>query len=104
MDEVFARVRRAVPGVALARLAVPHAADDDNVYFLGDASAPDRVRLDTWPHGRPPFLIEADERRTTSDVDEAVAVVLAWLGAAQPGDGEARWTRPGPDGARSRGT
>ncbi|MFI1097829.1 hypothetical protein [Streptomyces sp. NPDC020917] len=66
-------------------MTVTRPGDDDNVYFLGDASVPDRVQLDTWPDGQPPFVVEADARVETSDVAEAVAIAVAWLG---PGDVE----------------
>ncbi len=83
VDEVLARVRTVVPGLVVERLQVTHPADDDNVYFLGDEHGFDRVQVDTGPGGRPPFLIEAEERFETSDVAEAAAIVSSWLG---PGD------------------
>ncbi|WP_055588354.1 hypothetical protein [Peterkaempfera griseoplana] len=87
VDQVFSQVRRAVPGLVIERLAVTHAGDDDNVYFLGDEGIRDRVQLDTGPAGQPPFLVEADSRMVTSEVAEAVATVVAWLGSdVGPGD------------------
>lgn len=83
VDQVFAQVRARVPGLAVARLAVAHAGDDDNVYFLGGSSAPDLVQVDTGPGGLPPFLVEADGRAgrvTARGVAEAVAAVVARLG------------------------
>ncbi|MEU4091716.1 hypothetical protein [Streptomyces sp. NPDC026673] len=65
----------------IERLAVAHANDDDNVYYLGDAAILDRVQLDTGPDGQPPFLVEADDRVVTSDVAEAVAAVSRGLGS-----------------------
>jgi hypothetical protein len=88
LDEVFAGVRRVVPGLIVERLSVTHPGDDDNVYFLGDERGLDRVQVDTFPEGEPPFLIEADERVETSDIEEAIAVICAWLGSGdvRPGD------------------
>ncbi|MDX3078081.1 hypothetical protein [Streptomyces sp. MI02-7b] len=65
----------------IERLAVAHANDDDNVYYLGDAAILDRVQLDTGPDGQPPFLVEADDRVVTSDVAEAVAAASRGLGS-----------------------
>src|SRR6185437_2089091 len=88
LDEVFAGVRRAAPGLIVERLSVTHAGDDDNVYFLGDERGPGRVQVDTSADGQPPFLIEADDRVETSDIAEAIAVICAWLssGDIRPGD------------------
>jgi hypothetical protein len=83
IDELLARVRAVVPGLVVEQLKVTHPADDGNVYFLGDEHGLDRVQVDTGPSGRPPFLLEAEERFETSDVAEAAAVVSSWLG---PGD------------------
>lgn len=88
VDEVFAQVSRVVPGVIVERLAVTNAGDDDNVYFVGDESAVDRVQVDTGPGGQPPFLIEADGRMVTSEVAEAVATVVAWLGSGDVCSGD----------------
>lgn len=88
VDQVFAQVRRAVPGLVIERLAITHAGDDDNVYYLGDGSVRDRVQLDTGPDGRPPFLVEADHRVEALDVAEAVAAVFAGLGSGDVGPGD----------------
>jgi hypothetical protein len=80
VDEVFAAVRRAVPGLTVERLKVTHAADDDNVYFLGDERGLDRVQVGTAPGGEPPFLIEADDRVEVSDVAEAAGAICTRLG------------------------
>ncbi|MFG1812087.1 hypothetical protein [Streptomyces sp. NPDC049040] len=88
VDQVFTQVRHAVPGVIIKRLAARHAGDDDNVYFLGDESAVDRVQVDTATDGQPPFLVEADDRVVTSEVAEAVATVVAWLGSGDVGSGD----------------
>jgi hypothetical protein len=70
------------------RLAVTHASDDDNVYFLGDESVLDRVQLDTGPGGQPPFLVEADYRVVSSDVAEAVAALSRGLCSGDVGSGD----------------
>jgi hypothetical protein len=38
-----------------------------------------RVQIDTEPGGRPPFLIEADQRLQTSDPTHAATTIYAWL-------------------------
>jgi hypothetical protein len=85
---VLAQVRAAVPGLVVERLEARHPADDDNVYFLGDEHGLDRVQVDTGDDGRPPFLIEAEERFGTSGVVEAAEVVSAWLGSGSGGAGD----------------
>jgi hypothetical protein len=88
VDQVFAQVRHAMPGVLIERLMVTHAGDDDNVYFLGDELTMDRVQVDTGPGGQPPFLVEADDRVVTSEVAEAVATAVGWLGSGDVGSGD----------------
>ena len=97
LDEVFAGVRRAVPGLIVERLRVTHPGDDDNVYFLGDERGPVRVQVDTFPDGEPPFVIEARDRVETSDVAAAIAVICAWLGCigARPGPPDSTRRPPG---------
>ncbi|MET8784573.1 hypothetical protein [Streptomyces sp. NPDC004589] len=68
-----------MPALSVERLEAAHPGDDDHVYFLGDRSGMDRVPLDIHPGGRPSFFLEADGRVRTSDVTEAVEVVVAWL-------------------------
>ncbi|MCX4804278.1 hypothetical protein OG594_21975 [Streptomyces sp. NBC_01214] len=75
--------------MAIERLAVTWASDDDNVYFLGVGSVPDLVQFDTGPDGQPPFLVETDHcRAVTSEVAEAVAAVSAGLGSGDAGSGD----------------
>ena len=72
-------VRARVPWVRVERLTVTHAADDDNVYFLGDRDDHNLVQIDTWPDGRPPFLIEGHERTSACDVHEAAEAAVHLL-------------------------
>ncbi|MFE1875657.1 hypothetical protein ACFW9N_33130 [Streptomyces sp. NPDC059496] len=89
VDQVFTQVRQAVPGLAIERLAVTRASDDDNVYFLGVGAVLDRVQVDTGPGGQPPFLVETGSCRVvTSEVAEAVAAVSAGLGSGDAGSGD----------------
>ena len=88
LDEVFAQVRAVVPGLVVERLEVKYPVDDDNVYFLGNENGLDRVQIDTWPGGRPPFLVEADYRFETSDVAAVAAAVASWLGGGSVGAGD----------------
>jgi hypothetical protein len=89
-DEILAQVREVVPGLVVERLQGSYPADDDNVYFLGDERGLDRVQIDTCPGGRPPFLVEAEdrdgERFETSDVAEAAAAAVSWLGSGGAGE------------------
>ena len=92
IDEVFGQVRALVPDLVIERLTVTHPGDDDNVYFLGDDQGLDRVQVDTGLSGLPPFLIEtlfaADGVLMTSDVAEAVEVVVARLVSGHVGPGD----------------
>jgi hypothetical protein len=90
VDEVFAQVRRMVPGLMAERLEVAHAGDDDNVYFLGDGGGLDRVQLDTGRGGRPPFVIEARDHNqvVALDVVEAVVTIRGWLDSGDVGPGD----------------
>ena len=41
------------------------------------------MQIETHPGGRPPYLIEStghNQRMSTSDVQDAIDVILAWLG------------------------
>lgn len=63
----------------IERIEVTHVGDDDNLFFVGDGRGFERVHVEVFPGGRPPFLIEAEERFETSDVAQAVATVRSWL-------------------------
>ena len=84
LHEVLDAVRAQVPWLVIQRLTVTHPADDDNVYFLGDAEDYNRVQVDTSPSGQPPFLIEGTQRLETSDKAEAIATIVTWLSTEQP--------------------
>lgn len=77
-------VRSRAPAVVVERLVGSHSTDDDRVFRFGPASNPGRVRIDTGPNGRPPFLVEAEQRFTTDNPEDAADVILAWLGPASP--------------------
>jgi hypothetical protein len=79
VDQVFDQLRRKVPGLIVERLQVTHAADDDNLYFVGDEYGRDRIQIETAPNGEPPFLIENGGRSQTSDTAEAVIHIDRWL-------------------------
>jgi hypothetical protein len=79
LDQILDQLRQQIPGLVVERPQQPHPGDDDNVYFIGDASRLDRVQIDTAPGGQPPFLIEADRQAETSDHAEATTLVHAWL-------------------------
>lgn len=84
IDEVFDHLRRQIPDLIVERLQVTHAADDDNVYFLGDGYGRNRIQIDTWPGGHPPFVIENGGRSETSDLAEAVRIINSWLRQTRP--------------------
>lgn len=84
VDDVFELLRASIPALIVERLQVTHAADDDNVYFIDDVNGRNRIQIDTWPRGQPPFLIENGGRSKTSDVGEAVAITSKWLGKTGP--------------------
>jgi hypothetical protein len=75
-------VRSRRPTVRIERLQVQFLADDDNGWFTRSNEI--EVQIDTQPGGRPPFLIEGNllgHRRETSDVSEAVELILRRLGS-----------------------
>jgi hypothetical protein len=65
--------------VVVVRLQPSHQADDDNVFFLSDDQRAEHVQIDTGPHGNPPFIIEAAERRETSEPSDAADLISMWL-------------------------
>lgn len=82
VQDVFSELRRRLPEVAIERLAVKYPADDDNLWFIRTEAEKD-IQIASHPDGRPPFLIEGDslnQRHETSELDDAVATILAWLG------------------------
>jgi hypothetical protein len=79
LDQILDELRVQVPSLIVERLQMPHPGDDDNVYFLGDASGMDRVQLDTAPDGQPPFILEADQRLETTDPTSAATTIHTWL-------------------------
>jgi hypothetical protein len=89
VEEVLAVAQRSRPSIRVERHRGTHPADDDNLWFLSEGLTRGVaevgtivVQIGTHPGGQPPFLIEStghDHRVTTSDVDEAVTVILSWL-------------------------
>jgi hypothetical protein len=81
VEEIFDELRAQLPSVVIERIQVKWPADDDSVWFVR-SDAPGSVQVDTCPGGYAPFLIEGGEpnqRRETSDVHEAVGLILDWL-------------------------
>ena len=72
--------------VEIERYVAPHAADDDNVYWLVLAGEPDReVQVDTAPKGQTPFTVEGDvgHRVDADDIEVAVRAIVEFLTAGQ---------------------
>ena len=89
IDDVFVQLRGLHLDLVIERIAVNRPSDDDNVFWIGNASEFGVVQADTWPDGRPPFYLEDDRGRIqTSDVAEAVAMIhralLVAAGSAEP--------------------
>ena len=81
VKQLFAALRHEDPEIEINRIRVKYPADDDNVWFIRLRSSVE-VQIDTHPGGQSPFLIESDpegQRLETSDLQHAVAVILAWL-------------------------
>jgi len=81
VETVFAALRQRLPSVTIERLQVKYPADDNNLWFIRADASPE-VQVGTYPDGLSPFLIEGDspgQRRETSDVGEALDLILAWL-------------------------
>jgi hypothetical protein len=82
-------VHREKPQLRIERFGATHPGEDDSLWSFSEGSAVEvaqrqaiEVQIETHPGGRPPFLIEStghDERVTTSDVGEAIKVILEWL-------------------------
>lgn len=82
VDEVFATVRAAFPDVEIARLAVTHDADDDNLWYFTRSEGAVEVQMDCLPGGEAPFLLESDTAvHQAPDVGSAVATLTGWLRA-----------------------
>jgi hypothetical protein len=80
VDQLFIALRNSFDGLKIERLSVPHAADDNNVWFITETSRNIDVQLDSMPDGALPFLLESDDARTrTEDVSVAVEVLSEWL-------------------------
>lgn len=84
LDDLLDELRLQIPGLIVERLQVAYAADDDNVYFIGDESRLDRVQLYTAPDGQPTFYIETGGLHRTADVGEAVDTIGRYLTREPP--------------------
>ena len=90
VDVILQAVRRERQSLRIEQQEGAHPADDNNLWFFSNGSAADvarqeavEVQIGTYPGGSPPYLIEStghDERVTTDDAQEAVEVILTWLG------------------------
>ncbi|MDX8036215.1 hypothetical protein SK803_38975 [Lentzea sp. BCCO 10_0856] len=81
VDELFAALRRKVRRLRIEHLAVPNPNDDDNVWVITRARDGAEIQIDTFPSGRLPFRVEADDEPPVDhqQVAEAVAHVERWL-------------------------
>ncbi|MBY8878021.1 hypothetical protein [Actinacidiphila acidipaludis] len=82
LDEVFQRVRDAVPSLAIECLEGPLGTDDERRFFLRVGGSLEAVEVESRPGGRPPFII-SDEYQQLDAVDpvSASAAVLDFLKA-----------------------
>ncbi|GAA1693120.1 hypothetical protein GCM10009765_48110 [Fodinicola feengrottensis] len=79
IDRIFAALRELFPALLVTRLSVKHMSDDDNVWFLSLTRNFD-VQIDSRPGGNPPFLLESDRARmSTDDLVVAVETLDLWL-------------------------
>jgi hypothetical protein len=86
LDEVLDGLRKSFPDLVVMRLKELHPGDDDNVWFLTLPNAASDVQLDTNVGGRPPFLLESNSQRTSTDnATEALHVLVEWLRELPPG-------------------
>ena len=85
IDAIIARLRLTHPDVSAAQLTVLHpGADDDGLWFFRHPATDIEVQLESST-GACPFLFESSGspgRFTASDVEQAVAFVVAGLGAS----------------------
>ena len=82
LDEVLVGVRAAVSDLSIRRLAVTHASEDDNVWFIERKSDGFEVQIDTGSDGCPPFSLESDRRGQRADVKEvraAIDTIVEWI-------------------------
>jgi hypothetical protein len=90
LDGVLDQLRAKIPGLVVERLEMPHPADDDNVFFIGNDTVLDQVQIDCTDGGQPPFVVEGtitidgDRQIRTSDPDATAARVIALMSASTP--------------------
>jgi hypothetical protein len=62
---------------------VANEGDDNNVYFIGGADLRHIVQVDTDRDGKPPFIIEADDRVSASEPAKTLDAIEARLNPTQ---------------------
>jgi len=83
LDDVLDELRRRHPDLWVERLTAVRKGDDHNVYFIGGADLRHIVQVDTDRDGRPPFIIEADDRVSASEPAETVDAIEARLSPSE---------------------
>ena len=66
-------VKAGVPGLAIGRIEVARADDNDSLFVVSEERGFEREHAEVCLVGRPPILIEDDERFETSDMAQTVA-------------------------------
>ncbi|BCB83154.1 hypothetical protein Psuf_004670 [Phytohabitans suffuscus] len=80
LDRVFDGLRATFPELWVERLRVTHAADDDNVWYLGRQGSDLEIQIDSAPGGAPPFILESETAlETVDDVRTALERLSEWL-------------------------
>lgn len=87
IDAIIARLKLLHPDISVEQLSVLHpGADDDGVWFFRHPATDIEAQLES-SSGVCPFLFESSgspDRLTASDIDQAVALVVAGLGVSMP--------------------
>jgi hypothetical protein len=99
IDEVFADLRGEFPDLVIERLVGTYPADDDNVFWLSIGPSlrfrgKESLQVDTYPGGRPPFLMEGERQRgeysEAKNAPDALALLRNWLQRRATGSSQAR--------------
>ena len=87
IDAIIAQLYRTHPNISAAQLTVLHPdGDDDGLWFFRHPATDIEVQLES-SSGSCPFLFESSgssDRLTASNVEQAVAFVVAGLGVPGP--------------------